>query len=131
MTPRRLILVSEHYQPSSGATAQLMHDLSRGLAELGWNITVLTATSALPMVDANNRHRVVRLGRQQKAADATKSVTGKTLAGLRFLGTDSMASVPWHRVQGFGSTTPTPVFPGRKQKSKSSPSEKSCHRNRK
>ena len=85
MTPRRLILVSEHYQPSSGATAQLMHDLSRGLAELGWNITVLTATSALPMDDADNRHRVVRLGRQQRAADATKSVTGKTLAGLRFL----------------------------------------------
>jgi glycosyltransferase involved in cell wall biosynthesis len=63
-----------------------MHDLSRGLAELGWTITVLTATSALPMDEANNRHRVVRLGRQQKAADATKSVTGKTLAGLRFLG---------------------------------------------
>jgi glycosyltransferase involved in cell wall biosynthesis len=83
--PRRLILVSEHYQPSSGATAQLMHDLSRGLADLGWSITVLTATSALPIDDADNHHQVVRLGRQQRAADATKSVAGKTLAGLRFL----------------------------------------------
>ena len=62
-----------------------MHDLTCGLAGLGWNITVLTATSALPIDDAENRHRVVRLGRQQKAADSNKSVTGKTLAGLRFL----------------------------------------------
>ena len=85
MKSKRLILVSEHYQPSSGATAQLMHDLSRGLAELGWSITVLTATSALQIDDPYKRHRVVRLGRQQKAADSNKSVLGKTLAGLRFL----------------------------------------------
>ena len=85
MKPRRLIVVSEHYQPSSGATAQLMQDLSHGLSELGWSITVLTATSARPIDDADNCHLVVRLGRQQKAADATKSMTGKTLAGLRFL----------------------------------------------
>nr|WP_255445526.1 glycosyltransferase family 4 protein [Synechococcus sp. Minos11] len=62
-----------------------MHDLSLGLAELGWNITVLTATSALPIDHKSNRLRVVRLGQQQKAAYATKSVTGKTLAGLLFL----------------------------------------------
>ena len=62
-----------------------MHDLTCGLAELGWNITVLTATSALPIDDPDKRHRVLRLGRQQKAADSNKSMTGKTLAGLRFL----------------------------------------------
>ena len=62
-----------------------MQDLSRGLAELGWSITVLTATSARPIDDADNRHLVVRLGKQEKAADATKSMTRKTLAGLRFL----------------------------------------------
>ena len=85
MKSRRLVLVSEHYQPSSGATAQLMRDLSVGLAELGWTITVLTATSARPIDDADNRLRVVRLGQQKQAADATKSVGGKTLAGIRFL----------------------------------------------
>ena len=62
-----------------------MHDLTCGLADLGWNITVLTATSALQIDDPDKRHRVVRLGRQQKAADSNKSVLGKTLAGLRFL----------------------------------------------
>ena len=85
MKSRRLVLVSEHYQPSSGATAQLMRDLSVGLAELGWTITVLTATSARPIDDADKRLRVVRLGQQKQAADATKSVGGKTLAGIRFL----------------------------------------------
>ena len=62
-----------------------MRDLSRGLAKLGWEITVLTATSALQIDAADNGHRVVRLGRKQKAADSNNSMAGKTLAGVRFL----------------------------------------------
>ena len=84
MTPRRLILVSEHYEPSSGATAQLMRDLSYGLANNGWTVTVLTATATNSGGDASNPCYVVRLGEQQRAADANKTVAGKTLAGLRF-----------------------------------------------
>ena len=84
MTLRRLILVSEHYEPSSGATAQLMRDLSSGLANNGWKVTVLTATAADSGDDASNPCSVVRLGEQKRAADANKTLTGKTLAGLRF-----------------------------------------------
>ena len=80
MTPRRLILVSEHYEPSSGATAQLMRDLSYGLAGNGWTVTVLTATATDSGNEASNPCSVVRLGEQQRAADANITVTGKTLA---------------------------------------------------
>ena len=85
MTRKRLILVSEHYQPSTGATAQLMRDLSIGLANSGWEITVLTATVADPSNDIQNPCRIRRLGVQHRAADANQSVVGKILAGLQFL----------------------------------------------
>ncbi|MEI6828797.1 MAG: glycosyltransferase family 4 protein [Synechococcaceae cyanobacterium ELA445] len=83
---RRLLLISEHFQPSTGATAQLMSDLARGLSERGWGVTVLTATpgGALPFA-------VVRLNGTAVADTAGLSVLQKALRGVRFL----MGSLLW------------------------------------
>lgn len=77
---RRLLLISEHFQPSTGATAQLMSDLARGLSARGWAVTVLTATpgGALPFA-------VVRLNGTAGADTAGLSVVQKALRGVRFL----------------------------------------------
>jgi glycosyltransferase involved in cell wall biosynthesis len=77
--PRRVILISEHFAPSTGATAQLMSDLAAGLSQRGWPITVLTATAGSPLA-----FPVVRLaGRQQR--QRSLSVVAKAWGGLRFL----------------------------------------------
>lgn len=77
---RRLLLISEHFEPSTGATAQLMTDLARGLHRRGWQITVITATSG-PELDIP----VVRLNGPERSASETRGVVGKALRGLRFL----------------------------------------------
>ena len=66
--------MSEHYEPSGGATAQLMRDLSYGLSNNGWTVIVLTATATDSVGDASNPCSVVRLGEQQRAADAPYEV---------------------------------------------------------
>jgi len=75
----RVILISEHFAPSTGATAQLMSDLAGGLSRRGWPITVLTATAggglAFPVMRlAGRNHRERGL-----------SVVAKAVGGLRFL----------------------------------------------
>jgi len=75
----RVILISEHFSPSTGATAQLMADLAHGLFRRGWPITVLTATSGgdLP-------YGVIRLA-GRRAHSIELSVVAKAIGGLRFL----------------------------------------------
>ena len=77
---RRLLLITEHFEPSSGATAQLMSDLARGLHHRGWQITVLTATPG-----AKLDIPVVRLNGPERTDNQTRGVVGKALRGLRFL----------------------------------------------
>ena len=77
---RRLLLISEHFEPSSGATAQLMSDLAKGLRSRGWNITVLTATPGAPL-----EFPVIRLNATEPPDGETRGVKGKALRGLRFL----------------------------------------------
>lgn len=79
-TPRRLLLISEHFEPSTGATAQLMSDLARGLHRRGWRLTVLTATPG-----ADLEFPVVRLNGPERKGGAAVGVVGKALRGLRFL----------------------------------------------
>ncbi len=45
MTASRVVLISEHFYPEQGATAQLMTDLANGLQKLGFNLKVLTMAS--------------------------------------------------------------------------------------
>jgi glycosyltransferase involved in cell wall biosynthesis len=76
----RLLLISEHFEPSTGATAQLMSDLARGLHRRGWRLTVLTASPG-----ADLEFPVVRLNGPERPAGTRVRVVGKTLRGLRFL----------------------------------------------
>ena len=85
-----MLLISEHFAPSTGATAQLMTDLARGLAGRGWAITVLTATPGSPMP-----FPVVRLGGAIEGT-STRSVVQKALRGLRFL----VGSLVWSLQHG-------------------------------
>ncbi|MBM5796594.1 MAG: glycosyltransferase family 4 protein [Cyanobacteria bacterium K_Offshore_0m_m2_072] len=76
----RLLLISEHFEPCTGATAQLMSDLARGLHQRGWQITVLTATPGADLI-----FPVVRLNGPVRPGGVTPGVVGKALRGLRFL----------------------------------------------
>ena len=77
---RRLLLISEHFEPSTGATAQLMTDLALGLHRHGWQITVLTATPGAAL-----DFPVVRLNGPERSGGVTPGVVGKALWGIRFL----------------------------------------------
>ena len=91
--PKRLLLISEHFEPSTGATAQLMTDLAAGLHRRGWSVTVLTAT---PGGDLN--FPVQRLGGRGGVAIG---VGAKALRGVRFL-LGSLLWCIWHGRRGDG-----------------------------
>ena len=90
---KRLLLISEHFEPSTGATAQLMTDLAGGLHRRGWNITVLTATPG-----GGLDFPVQRLGGR---AGVAVGVAAKALRGGRFL-LGSLVWCLWHGRNGDG-----------------------------
>ena len=61
MPTRKIWLITEHFAPSHGATAQLMGDLALGLAAQGKRVVVLTAT-ADPANQVFSGLQLVRLG---------------------------------------------------------------------
>lgn len=75
-----MILVTEHFAPSHGATAQLMGDLALGLAAQGKRVVVLTAT-ADPANQVFSGLQLVRLG---AAPGETPQLLIKAWRGLRF-----------------------------------------------
>ena len=91
--PQRLLLISEHFEPSTGATAQLMTDLAEGLHRRGWSLTVLTATPGGAL-----NFPVQRLGGRSGVAIG---VTAKVLRGARFL-LGSLLWCLWHGRRGDG-----------------------------
>lgn len=88
----RLLLISEHFEPSSGATAQLMSDLARGLHRRGWRLTVLTATPG-----GDLEFPVVRLNGPERQAAMAVGVVGKALQGMRFLLGSLLWCLRWGR----------------------------------
>ena len=81
-----LLLISEHFEPSTGATAQLMTDLADGLHQRGWRLTVLTATPG-----GSLDFPVVRLNGAAGAEAIAIGVVTKALRGVRFL----LGSILW------------------------------------
>lgn len=77
-----LLILSEHFAPSTGATAQLISDLARGLVARGHRCRVLTAS-------AGGREtagvRVVRLGLRESGGPVPLGVMAKALRGLLFV----------------------------------------------
>ncbi len=82
MSSRRLLLVSEHYQPSTGATAQLMTDLARGLVHEGWRVSVLTSTPGQRST-RDEAPVILRLNLAQGSRGRT-GVISKIFRGVRF-----------------------------------------------
>jgi len=78
--PPELLILSEHFAPSTGATAQLVTDLALGLAARGHRCRVLTATAGGPVAGLE----VVRLG-LPRCAGAPVGVLAKAAAGLVFV----------------------------------------------
>ena len=89
---KRLLLISEHFEPSHGATAQLMTDLAIGLHRRGWPITVLTATPGTHL-----DFPVIRLNGPDGPRSLMKpGVINKALKGIRFL----LGSLLWCLCRG-------------------------------
>lgn len=83
----QLYIISEHYKPSTGATAQLVYDLSFGLSELGIDVVVITSTHD-DGSDSCENIRTVRLG---LGNSSNVKILGKALAGISF----SLATFFW------------------------------------
>ena len=84
--PKRLLLISEHFEPSTGATAQLMTDLAAGLHRRGWSLIVLTATPGGALnfpVQRLGGHGGVALGVGAKALRGGRFLLGSLLWCLR------------------------------------------------
>ena len=77
---RKILLITEYFAPSHGATAQLMGDLALGLAAQGKRVVVLTAT-ADPENQVFTGLQLVRLG---AAPGETPRLLIKAWRGLRF-----------------------------------------------
>jgi len=86
--PSRVIVISEHYAPSTGATAQLLDDLCTGLVERGIDITVITSTRPS---EKESRHISPRVVRISPPTLARTNLLAKTLSGVYF----SVASLVW------------------------------------
>lgn len=91
---KRLLLISEHFEPSTSATAQLMSDLAQGLHRRGWQITVLTATPGSQM-----DFQVVRLNGLGRTNLLTRGISGKALRGIHFM----VGSLVWCICRGRSS----------------------------
>lgn len=73
------LVITEHFAPSNGATAQLITDLVAGLQSLNHNTVVLTST---PQLSRNSENNVVRL---QQPTKRSTSIFYKALSGNIFL----------------------------------------------
>lgn len=73
------LVITEHFAPSNGATAQLITDLVVGLQNLNHNTVVLTST---PQLNTNTENNVVRL---QHSSTRSTSIFHKALSGNVFL----------------------------------------------
>lgn len=73
------LVITEHFKPSNGATAQLITDLVVGLKSLNHDTIVLTST---PQSNQNPESNVIRL---QHQSTVTTSIYYKALSGNIFL----------------------------------------------
>ncbi|MEB3333665.1 MAG: hypothetical protein VKP70_01625, partial [Cyanobacteriota bacterium] len=91
-----LLIISEHFAPSTGATAQLITDLAQGLMARGHRCRVLTAT---PGGEDMAGLPVVRLGLRQGGPQAPLGVMAKALHGLLFV-LGGLGWCLWHGRRG-------------------------------
>lgn len=78
-TTGNITIVSQHFEPSTGATAQLITDLAHGLALKGHRIKVLTATPTL-----DKQISEIEVVRSPYARSETSNILSKLLNGVGF-----------------------------------------------
>ena len=75
--PKELVILTEHFSPSTGATAQLVTNLADDLHEKGVCLSVLTSTAG----NVDKPYRVIRFS----ASDSTSvGILRKIIGGLLF-----------------------------------------------
>ena len=74
----KIVIVSEHFAPSSSATAQLISDLADGLALNGFSVSVITSTAGV----TDTSYPVIRLSNEDSH---TKNILIKASRGILFL----------------------------------------------
>ena len=74
---KELLILTEHFQPSTGATAQLVTDLVDDLYQAGVNVRVLTSTPGSP----GQTYEILRF---TSSGRSLIGIFGKLIAGLRF-----------------------------------------------
>lgn len=84
---RSLFIISEHFWPSTGATAQLVRDLAWGLSERDVEITVITSTHADKLLP-DDKIRIVRLG---LGSQTSVNIFSKGISGIYF----SLSAFVW------------------------------------
>ena len=78
----RIVLISQHFLPESGATAQIITDLAIGLSMRGWQVIVCTDAVGNEQVNGVNIERLDKgLFFNQKYSHR---VSGKALTGILF-----------------------------------------------
>jgi glycosyltransferase involved in cell wall biosynthesis len=79
-----LLLITEHFAPGHGATAQLMTDLACGLVARGIPVTVLTATASTQNLNSEllSKPKVIRIAVRWSES---KKVFNKIIKGALFL----------------------------------------------
>ena len=80
MTTKSLLVISEHFYPSTGATAQLVTDLVSDLANYGLLVDVLTATPCSSASDIQN----INITRSASPPISSTSIFSKIIRGLVF-----------------------------------------------
>ena len=96
MSSRRVLLISEQFEPAIGATAQLMSDLAQGLNDRSWNVTVLTSTPGRSKASTASHPQVVRLGHISTGKAKRAGVGQKALGGVLFF----WSSLLWVLLKG-------------------------------
>ena len=76
-TGKELIVLTEHFWPSTGATAQLVSDLVDDLIAQGYRLRVLTSTPG----PSSSRYPIHRFG---SSSEGPVGIVGKLLDGLSF-----------------------------------------------
>ena len=74
---KELIVLTEHFWPSTGATAQLVSDLVDDLTVQGYRLRVLTSTPG----PSSSRYPIHRFG---SSSQGSVGIVGKLLDGLSF-----------------------------------------------
>lgn len=79
---QRIVVISQHFWPESGATAQLIADLADGLSSLGWQVVVCTNAIGQEQMTGI---RVARLGRTTDSKQRCSCrIIGKTMTAVVF-----------------------------------------------